>query len=59
MREIIFSFHDEPPMTNYPVGRHLMVVANFDIVDIFCLKAKTDAPLVINRYGELPFPVAL
>ncbi len=36
-----------------------MVVANFDIVDTFCLKAKTDAPLVINRYGELPFPVAL
>ncbi len=36
-----------------------MVVANLNIVDTFCLKAKTDAPLIINGYGELPFPVAL
>ena len=38
----------EPPMTNYPVIYHLMIVTNLDIVDAFCFKAKTDTPLIID-----------
>lgn len=34
-----------------------MVIADFNIKGITIFKSETDSPLVINRYGILPFTI--